>query len=250
MRIEMWKITPVKMLFILLTLCLPFIACDKDDDNPVTERTFTVTIQNVSTATTLQAGAFPDRTAPLSPGIWAVIDGGTLFTLDAQADLGTERLAEEGSTAEKFVALNGQSWVEAQGTFMSTGGVDGPIIGAGETTTFTFKASPGDELQIMTMFGQSNDWFYSFFGGGLDLFDNAEDPINGDVTSELALYDAGTELDEMPGLGLTQKADHLATIDVGPIDPVDQVKIATSRHTTFIIPPTSSVIKVTISSTL
>ena len=245
----MLKNTPFKLMFALFVLCIPFVACD-DDDNPVTERTFTVTIQNVSTATTLQPGAVPDRTAPLSPGIWAVLDDGRLFTLDTEADLGTERLAEEGSTSEKFTDITDESWVEDHGTFMSAAGANGPVIGSGETATFTFVAGPGDKLQIMTMFGQSNDWFYAFDNGGLDLYDGAEDPATGDVTSELELYDAGTELDEMPGLGVTQKPDHPATIDVGVIDPVDLIKVATSRHTSFVIPSTSSIIKVTISSTL
>ena len=99
------------------------------------------------------------------------------------------------------------------------------------------------------MFGQSNDWFYAFSSGGLSLF-NGDNPIDGDQSGHLILYDAGTELDEMPGLGVTQKPDHPNTIDVGPPDLVDTITNAMSRHTSFIIPATNSVIKITITAEL
>ena len=244
-----WYVKPF-MWVLLLICCLPFTACDDDDDNPITTRTFTVTIQNVSTSTTLQPGAMPDRTAPLSPGIWAVLESGSIFTLNTEANLAVERLAEEGSTDMLITGFSGDQNIEDYDEFSAPGGADNsPVISAGQSATFTFDADPGDKLQIMTMFGQSNDWFYAFDNGGLDLF-NGDDPISGDQTNHLALYDAGTELDEMPGLGITQKADHPNTIDVGPIDLVDMITNAMSRHTTFIIPATNSVVRVTISSEL
>ena len=246
MKKNSFLITPIKFLILAMTMVISFTACDDDDDDD-DRRSFTVTIQNVSNATTLQAGALPDRTAPLSPGLWAVYDSGNVFELDQQADQGIERQAEEGMPGTKTSELNNASWVHSNGEFSSTGGADGAIIGSGEAVSFTFNAEPGDHLQIMTMFGQSNDWFYAFNGDGLDLF-NGDDPVSGDVTSHITLYDAGTELDEPLGLGLTQKVDHPTTIDVGAADPVDAIKVASSRHTTFTIPATNSVIKVTVVS--
>ena len=238
--------TPIKFMIMAMTLAFFTTACDDDDDD-VDTKSFTVTIQNVSTTTTLELGASPDRTAPLSPGVWAVYESGSLFELDQQANLATERQAEEGMSDMKDDELDAANWVRSNGEFASSGGADGAIIGSGESVSFTFNAEPGDHLQIMTMFGQSNDWFYAFSGNGLDLF-NGDDPINGDVTSSIVLYDAGTEMDEFPGFGLTQKVDHLTTIDIGPVDPVDAIKVAASRHTTFNIPTASSVIKVTVVS--
>lgn len=145
--------------------------------------------------------------------------------------------------------LNSANWVDNNGEFSAPAGADGPVIGAGESVTITFDADPGQKLQIMTMFGNSNDWFYAFDDGGLDLF-NGDDPVGGDVTSNIRLYDAGTEADEMPGLGIYQKPDHPNTVDVGPVDQVDEIKVATTRHTSFAIPPTSGVIKVTVTSAL
>ena len=248
MKEQTFLITPIKFFVLALAMVFTIPACDDDDDD-VDRKTFTVTIQNVSNASTLQVGALPDRTVPLSPGVWAVYDDTdeSLFDLDQEANLATERQAEEGMNDMKHADLNAATWVEDNGQFASSGGADGQIIGSGESVSFTFDAEPGDHLQFMTMFGQSNDWFYAFSGNGLDLF-NGDDPISGDVTSQIALYDAGTELDELPGLGLTQKVDHPASIDIGPGDPVDAIKLATSRHTTFVIPATNSVIKVSVVS--
>ena len=98
------------------------------------------------------------------------------------------------------------------------------------------------------MFVQSNDWFYGFTDGGLELFDDG-DPISGDVTTRLAVYDAGTEQDTAPGTGPDQKPvqDPMAT-DVGPDESV-AIARAADRHPSFTIPATSQVIRVTVSST-
>ena len=203
-----WKSSKLACLLFLFGFIIPFTACDDDDISET--RTFTVTIQNVSTATTLQAGAMPDRTAPLSPGLWATYESGNLFQLDQEADLGVERLAEEGITTDITNELNTASWVDGNGEFSAPAGANGPVIGAGESVTFTFDADRGDKLQIMTMFGNSNDWFYAFDDGGLDLF-NGDDPVGGQV---------------------------------------DEIKVATTRHTSFVIPPVNGVIKVTVTSAL
>jgi hypothetical protein len=205
----------------------------------------------MSTNTTLQLGAMPDRTVPLSPGVWAVYDDSAepFFMVGQPADLGTERIAEEGMPDVKESAIAGSAGVDEYGIFQSPGGPDGGnAIAAGESATFTFEAMEGQKLQLMTMFGPSNDWFYAF-EGGLELFMNGS-PIEGNVTSSILLYDAGTELDEMPGLGLTQKADHPTEINIGPPDPVNEIQDAMDRHPLFTIPANASVIRVTISSQL
>jgi hypothetical protein len=47
------------------------------------------------------------------------------------------------------------------------------------------------------MFGQSNDLFYSN-DRPIALFDGAGKPVGGDMTLQLSLWDAGTELNEEP----------------------------------------------------
>lgn len=219
--------------------------CDSSYSNtaPAT-RTFTVTVQNVSTAgllSTMRAMG----TIPLSPGAYAVFNGtDPMFTVGSTADAGTERIAEDGFPMMKAASLATLASVQS-GTFDSPGGPDnGPAIFAGETSTFTITASPGARLQFELMFVQSNDWFYSFGSGGLSLF-TGDTPVSGDVTSKLVLYDAGTELDTAPGTGAFQKPvqDPTAT-NVGPPDPNPSIRTAASDG--FPIPATASVIRVTI----
>ncbi len=226
-------------------------ACSSNTANS-TPRTFSVTVENVSQPNTISS----DRamgTVPLSPGVYAVYSGSNpMFTAGQAADEGTERIAEDGfpgpplplgteSTLVEMVA-----GVSGSGVFQSPGGPDaGPAILAGESATFTITALPGDRLQIETMFVQSNDWFYAFGSGGLQLFDGS-DPVSGDVTSDLVLYDAGTEEDTAPGTGDFQKPvqDPTAT-NIGPSESVS-IQTAAARHPNFTIPATSSVIRVTV----
>lgn len=86
----------------------------------------------------------------------------------------------------------------------------------GESGSFEVTAAPGDRLNFATMYVQSNDFFYAFPPNGIALFNDNGTPVSGDVTDQLALYDAGTEVDEEPGVGLTQKARQGFTrLDVG-----------------------------------
>jgi hypothetical protein len=91
----------------------------------------------------------------------------------------------------------------------------------GERFEFTFTAgsnvvpNSGMKLSFVSMFGQSNDAFYAPAPGGINLFqDDAENdrqdptPIGlnqtADVTDQVALWDAGTEVDQEPGFGDNQ----------------------------------------------
>jgi hypothetical protein len=232
-------------LWLVAAIAAGVTACDDDDDDivdPGDERTFTVTIENVST-NNLLATTRVNGTVPLSPGVWAVFTGqNPLFAVGSAADEGTERIAEDGNEAIEAAAAFGAA-VASHGTFSAPGGTNNsPIIGAGETATFTITAEPGDLLQIETMFAQSNDWFYAFGGEGLALF-NGTTPITGDVTASLVLYDAGTEEDTAPGTGPDQ-ATVQSTANTGPAD--DNTLIRLASLSAFTIPATTSVIRVTI----
>ncbi|PSQ79548.1 MAG: hypothetical protein BRD33_00550 [Bacteroidetes bacterium QH_6_63_17] len=62
---------------------------------------------------------------------------------------------------------------------------------------------------------QSNDYFYAFDPAGLPLFDENGNPIDGNVTDELSLYDAQTEQDQEIGVGINQ-APRQPSPDTGP----------------------------------
>lgn len=240
----------MKTLAVLAAISSSALAgCDDDDGLNPTPATFTVTVENVSVPGTIST----DRamgTVPLSPGAFAVFRGDDpLFTPNQLADEGTELIAEDGFPGPplpglKSAMLAAAAGVSESGVFQSEGGPLGPALEAGATASFTVTASPGDRLQFETMFVQSNDWFYAFGDGGLELFDG-DDPVSGDVTSQLVLYDAGTEEDTPPGTGDFQKPvqDPMA-MDVGPAESVP-IQSAADRHPDFTIPSASSVIRVT-----
>lgn len=70
--------------------------------------------------------------------------------------------------------------------------------------TFMVTASPGDRLQFATMFVQSNDLFFAPRDGGIALFDTGGRAMHGKVTTRVALFDAGTEVNQPPGSGRDQ----------------------------------------------
>ena len=163
---------------------------------------FRVLVENVSTESSLAAGA-----VPLAPGVWAVHNAGDpLFTADeADREEGLEALAEDGSPGELAISLSSLSGVISSDYFNTPIGASepGPIFPEGGYE-FTIYGVPGDYLSLATMFVQSNDLFYAPEGTGISLFDESESPIDGDVTDQIFLWDAGTEVNEEPGVGANQ----------------------------------------------
>lgn len=236
--------TPTRQALAVSLGMLALAGCSDDNNNNPAPTTFTVSVQNVSTPGLLSIPRAMG-TVPLSPGAYAVFAGSDpMFTVGSAADAGTELIAEDGFPETKVMALGGLG-LAASGMFMAAGGPDnGPAIFAGETATFTITAAPGDKLQLETMFVQSNDWFFAFTNGGLDLFDGST-PISGDVTDNLAVYDAGTEEDTAPGTGEFQKpVQDPAATDFGPADPNPLIRNASADG--FSIPAGSAIIQVTI----
>ena len=54
--------------------------------------------------------------------------------------------------------------------------------------------------------------------GGVALYDNVGNPITGDLSADLRIIDAGTEIDQAPGVGVDQ-APRQAGPDTGALDP-------------------------------
>ena len=246
----------MRPLSLALVAGLVLAGCDSTDGDDVvvpTPTAFTVTVENVSTPGTVDTPRAMG-TVPLSPPAWAVFDGDDPFFASGElANLGTERIAEDGFPDEMLAILDDADDVSAFGAETSPGGPDnGPALFAGESVTFTVQARPGDRLQFETMFVQSNDWFYAFTGGGLDLFDDRDTPVSGDVTARLAVYDAGTEEDTAPGTGPTAPPGPVQkpvqapdATNVGTDESVPVARAGT-RHPSFTIPATGRVIRVTI----
>jgi len=137
---------------------------------------------------------------PLAPVAYTVhTDINPLFTPGERASTGLERLAEDGGPADLVAILPGEAGAVAVGRGASA---VGPIFPPHGNYTFEVTASPGDHLSLASMLVQSNDWFYALHNQ--PLFDVAGDPIEGDFTHVVELYDAGTEVDEPIGFGSNQ----------------------------------------------
>jgi len=146
--------------------------------------------------------------SPLAPGAWAVHTMGSMVLFsDNMSDYGEglEGLAEDGDPTTLLASLGSKSEVAASGVFNTPAGSSGPgPLFPGSKYEFTFTAEEDQWLSFATMFVQSNDLFFSIGGeSGIALWNNGV-PLSGDITSQLMLWDAGTEVNEYPGAGLHQ----------------------------------------------
>jgi len=178
---------------------------------------FTIKVENISRGEVLKLSN--GKTAPFvsAPVLWAVHDGRTnpLFTGgQPDAGKGLETLAETGNPGPLLKSVSG-------GKGIASAGADDLAVGAtahgpltpGQGYQFEISALPGQSLSVAWMFGQSNDLFFAN-DRPIALFDAAGKPVKGDMTPQLALWDAGTEVNEEPGLGPNQ-GPRQATPDAG-----------------------------------
>jgi hypothetical protein len=170
------------------------------------ETEFTIRVENITKGETLKLSTGAKAPFVLAPVLWLVHTGNVnpLFA-GGQAEMmkGLEQLAEEGNTEPLTKSLNQDAGIVSVGADARPEGdlLGGPLT-PGKAYEFTLKAAPGQFLSLAAMFGQSNDWFYSN-DRPIALF-NGGKPVAGDMTAQLSLWDAGTEVDEEPGLGPNQ----------------------------------------------
>ncbi len=115
---------------------------------------------------------------------------------------------------------------------------------SGQSYRFEVDAAPGDALSVATMFVQSNDLFVAPDELGIELYDVNGDPVVGEVGDQLALWDAGTEVDQEPGVGADQAPRQLGP-DQGADDPDDTVRLADDAFGT--LPAASDVVSIDLS---
>lgn len=204
---------------------------------------FTVRVENLS-ANALELSTGGTAPAPTAPVLWIVHDGvDPLFTADrVDRGLGLERLAEDGDPSALASAIVGTPGIAAAGFVNMPVGdaAPGPIT-PGKAYEFTVVAQAGQKLTLAFMFGQSNDLFYAPDGEGIPLFDGNGRPAGGDTTRRFRLWDAGTEVNQEPGVGPDQaprqSAPNTGAAERNPVRPVADA---------WTYPATERVIKVTI----
>ena len=130
------------------------------------------------------------------------------------------------------------------GIFNTPVGADGPgPLTPGSAYEFTFVARPGDRLSFATMYVQSNDLFLAPGDTGIALFTDDRQPISGDVTDQIGLWDAGTEVNEEPGVGANQ-APRQAAANTGA-DEGGTVRLVDDG---FAYPTIADIVRITITS--
>jgi hypothetical protein len=168
---------------------------------------FTIKVDNISKGEVLKLSN--GKTAPFvsAPVLWVIHNGASnpIFTGgQPDAGKGLETLAETGNPAPLAKSLTGAKGIVSVGAedLPVATTTHGPIV-PGQGYQFEISAAPGQTLSLAWMFGQSNDLFYSN-DRPIALFDAAGKPKSGDMTLQLSLWDAGTEVNEEPGLGPNQ----------------------------------------------
>jgi len=225
----------------MLTLAVGLISLTAYGDHATL---FKLRIENISPNDVLKSKNGESAPAAFSPGV-AVIYKGHAKTLWMTGEMASgkplERLAEDGNPEPLADAARKMNGMAVQ-IFNTPVGKDqpGPILPGG-AYEITLAANPGERLMFVQMFGQSNDLFYSTDPKGLELFDSNGKAIEGDITSSIQLWDAGTEVNQEPGFGPDQgprqKAPNTGADEHGKIGKV---------HDGFTYPETSQVLKVTI----
>lgn len=161
------------------------------------------------TATSAALTAATGYVSPLAPGVWVTHEAGeTPVFRNGRPDTGQglKALAEDGDPGPLNTALANAAGAIKNGVFNTPqgAGAPGPLL-PGSSYTFTFEAEEGAYLNLATMLVHTNDLFFAFGDEGIALFNNGV-PVSGDLTGEILLWDAGTEVNEYPGAGNNQPA--------------------------------------------
>jgi len=193
------------------------------DDGMEESVTVRVRIENVAAT-----GFYPTDTPTggaiwITPGAYAVHGGeNPIYETGESASVGLEALAEAGPPTgfegeDGLVdELDASTDVHHSGAYTPDdtvadpndpmGEVPGaPPIAPGGAFEFEATVAPGQRLSFASMFVPSNDVFVSTGEDGVALWPEDGDPVDGDVTDAVSLFDAGTEPNaEPPGTGPDQ----------------------------------------------
>ena len=230
-----------KFVFGLIALAALFLGVPTSIYAKKKSAAFKVRIENISNSDGLAAADGSRYPFALSPGMFVVTkDKTNFFKAGKKANNALEAQAEDGSPELLSKNLLTEVGSVNMGIFNTPFGTNkaAPILPGG-VYEFTFTAEEGMKLNLITMFGQSNDLFYAP-EKAIDLFTNGE-ALSGDITDKLMLWDAGTEVNQAPGIGdeqaPRQKAANTGTTERGVVSTVKD---------DFSYPNTKDVLKVTI----
>lgn len=207
------------------------------------EMKFKVRIENISGADGLMASDGSKYPFALSPGMFVATNKKMdFFKVGKTASEGLERQAEDGNPEVLAKSLLTKIGSANMGVFNTPVGANGPSpILPGGAYEFSVMASEGMKLNFIAMYGQSNDLFYSP-EKAIDLFVNGE-AVSGDITDKLLLWDAGTEVNQAPGIG-DEQAPRQKAANTGK----NENSVVGMVKDSFTYPNTKDVLKITITA--
>jgi len=191
---------------------------------------FTIRIENITKPDAFIASNGVKWSLAFSPGTAVVhTDAAPIFAA-GQKDRGKglEAQSEDGDPSKLAGALKGAKGIRSVVVYNKPVGAKGagPITPGG-AYEMSVSAVPGDKLSITLMMGQSNDWFYAPAEAGIDLFKDGK-AISGDISNQMMLWNAGTEVDQEPGIGPDQgprqKAPNTGAAENGVVSKVQDGK--------------------------
>jgi len=192
---------------------------------------FTIRVENITKPDAFTASNGLKWSLAFAPGTAIVhTEKAPIFTSGKKdRGKGLEAQAEDGDPSILAKSLEGSKGIKSVAVFNTPVGANapGPITpGAAYETIIT--AMPGDRLSLTLMMGQSNDWFYAPEEAGIELFRNGK-AISGDMTAQLVMWDAGTEVDQEPGIGSDQgprqKAPNTGKAENGVVHKIQDGKL-------------------------
>jgi hypothetical protein len=167
---------------------------------------FAIRVENTTEAEAFTASNGVKWSLAFSPGT-AVVHTvkAPIFTAGKKdRGKGLEAQSEDGDPSTLAKSLVGGKGIKSVAVFNTPAGASAPgPITPGAAYEATISAVPGDRLSLTLMMGQSNDWFYAPAESGIELFKNGK-AISGDISSQMMLWDAGTEVDQEAGIGSNQ----------------------------------------------
>ena len=239
-----------------------------DDEGSMSgPQTVRVRVENVSDPSFYGSEAATGGQIWITPGAYAVHTGDNpVFAEGESASVGLEAVAEAGrpggfegedSLVDELDAMSDDgiahsgAWTPediVEDPNDPTGEVPGaPPIAPGGAFEFDVEVEPGQRLSFATMFVPSNDVFFSPGADGIALWPENGEVVDGDVTDDVELWDAGTEPNaEPPGEGPDQAPQDdppQGDAEGGVVRPLDDVDDG------YDYPDVSEAIQVTVTPT-
>ena len=116
-----------------------------------------------------------------------------IFVFSCSDDDDTNSVDEPSPTRFRITVTNSINYLRAIAYNTPVGdSIQGPLTGSGDSYQIEFYAVAGSRLSFASKLAATNDRFFAPNGSGIALFIGTV-PVTGDVTGQLALWDAGTE---------------------------------------------------------